>query len=122
MLIGADTPQLLPSLLIDAATTLIVAGQRPHAVLGPAADGGFWLFASNRAAPESAWTSVPYSCADTAERFRAALDCFDQWTALPALVDVDRDEDLAALQPTLRQLASPTPHQSALLDWLDSHL
>ncbi|MCW2693846.1 MAG: glycosyltransferase [Mycobacterium sp.] len=42
LLVGMDTPQLRPAILHHAAEALLRPGG-PGAVLGPAADGGWWL-------------------------------------------------------------------------------
>ncbi|MGZ8470613.1 MAG: DUF2064 domain-containing protein [Gemmatirosa sp.] len=52
LFIGADAPQLEPASLVAAARAL--AGS--DFVLGPAADGGFYLFGGRTPLPRDAWT------------------------------------------------------------------
>ena len=115
ILLGADAPQLAASDLRRASDWL--ANERARSVLGPATDGGFWLFGSNRSQPLSAWTEVAYSEPDTAARFVAALPAAGEWCQLRALGDVDRAADLRPCIESLRTLARPSPAQLALLEY-----
>jgi hypothetical protein len=87
LLVGMDTPQLTPQLLADAGAVL--RRQDTDAVLGLAADGGFWGLGLCRADP-ALLLGVPMSTPDTGvaqlERLRAAGR---QVAMLPELVDVD---------------------------------
>lgn len=118
ILIGADSPQLQPRWLRHAAQWLSAAEAR--CVIGPACDGGFWLFGSNRRLPSGRWSSVAYSRRDTAARFRDAFAAEGDWATLPELVDVDTVEDLEPLRAALSALPTPLPGQDALLAWLDA--
>src|SRR5690606_28788853 len=63
VVIGMDTPQLDPTTLSS-----VVRSVRPgRAVLGPAADGGWWALGLHRAEPR-AFDGVPMSRADTGAR------------------------------------------------------
>jgi glycosyltransferase A (GT-A) superfamily protein (DUF2064 family) len=119
ILLGADTPQIDPQNLLAALDWLRAPAAR--IVLGPAADGGFWLFGANRSLPRALWDAVPYSAPDTALRFRAAFDAWGEWLELPALDDVDTVADLAACRAALGALPAPLPAQAALKAWLESH-
>jgi rSAM/selenodomain-associated transferase 1 len=91
VLIGMDTPQVTASLLIDAAIPL-VSGEA-DAVLGPAADGGFWLLGL-RAPNWSLLHGVPMSRADTGQAQLERLQSAGLRVALmPELVDVDYARD-----------------------------
>ena len=128
MLIGADAPQLTTHAVGDAIRWL--AGSANHAppmsaseypsrmVLGPAADGGFWLFGSSRVIPLQAWTQVPYSQADTCDRFQESMLHYGQWRTLAALTDVDVSADLKPVQRALDALADPTAAQRTLAQWM----
>lgn len=116
LLLGADLPQLETRHLHAAAAWL--NSPQPRAILGPARDGGFWLFGANRSIAEGRWTSVSYSRADTAEAFRAALGEDFEWHQLELLTDLDTVEDLARVRAELQQLVAPLPCQIELRDWL----
>lgn len=118
LLLGADAPHLAVASL--RAALAWCDADEPRQVLGPARDGGFWLYGGNRTAPLGVWESVPYSVADTAARFRAAFDSFGAWRVIESLTDVDRGEDLAAFRSELAGLAAPQPAQRALAAWLDA--
>lgn len=118
ILIGADSPQLQPRWVHHATQWLSATDAR--CVIGPARDGGFWLFGSNRRLPAERWGAVAYSRPDTAARFRDAFATLGEWATLPELVDVDTVEDLEPLGTALRALPIPLPTQDALLAWLDS--
>jgi uncharacterized protein len=69
MLIGMDTPQVIPALLDRVASQLAGA----DAVLGPAEDGGWWTLALRDPAYATALENVPMSTPDTYVLTLAAL-------------------------------------------------
>ncbi|MBO0806602.1 MAG: DUF2064 domain-containing protein, partial [Nocardiopsaceae bacterium] len=87
VLIGMDTPQVTPSLLTAAAAPL-VAGEA-DAVLGPAADGGFWLLGLRR--PDASLISgVPMSVPDTGRiQLQRLTGAGLRVRTVPELTDVD---------------------------------
>lgn len=119
MLIGADAPQLTADALGRAAHWLDDReSPEPRQVLGPAADGGFWLYGSNRSIPADAWSRVAYSQPDTATQFRNAMQQYGRWQALEQLTDADRASDLKPVQQALQLLADPTAQQRTLAQWM----
>jgi len=112
LLIGADAPQLCIEHLEQAAQWL--RSPQPQQVLGPAEDGGFWLYGGNRIAPDALWESVSYSEPRTASDFRAALSAYGSWRDLPTLSDLDTVDDLRPLALALRALPQPLPAQERL--------
>lgn len=119
MLIGADAPQLSVGLLKQAHGWLAAPPSR--LALGPAADGGFWLFGANLAPPLACWTHVEYSSADTARDFTASMKDLGQWHTLPTLTDADRSQDLPIVLKELQALPETTDEQRALAKWLGQH-
>jgi len=117
ILVGADLPQIEPRHLRCAADWLDAA--TPRHVLGPAHDGGFWLFGANREVPLQAWNSVRYSADDTARDFIAAVDAPD-WELLEPLTDLDVFEDLARVERELDRIEAPSDSQRALARWLQA--
>jgi uncharacterized protein len=113
LLVGADAPQLQIEHLEHAVDWLRSA--QPRQVLGPAADGGFWLYGGNRIAPDALWESVNYSEPRTSTEFRDALAAYGDWRALATLADLDTQEDLAPLHGALRALPTALPGQQRLL-------
>ncbi|TXK62137.1 TIGR04282 family arsenosugar biosynthesis glycosyltransferase [Alkalisalibacterium limincola] len=116
LLIGADTPQITPAQLQVAAEWL--DHDQPRCVLGPAADGGFWLFGSNRPVALARWTAVAYSRPNTADAFRMALHDVGERLELQRLVDADDADDLDNVLSALSALEHPLDAQRALADWL----
>lgn len=119
LLLGADTPQLRPDDLLVALRAL---DAQAH-VIGPSSDGGFWLFGTRGGVPAAAWADTPWSQADTAQRFMAALGKAGEQhaTRLRELRDVDTAADLVPLLDALDELADPLPEQTRLAQWLRSH-
>ncbi|GAC1348627.1 MAG: TIGR04282 family arsenosugar biosynthesis glycosyltransferase [Acetobacteraceae bacterium] len=116
LLIGADAPQLTPALLADAAR-IVRDGVPPYAI-GPATDGGFWLFGGRAPVPAAVWHAVAYSRADTGARLADALLPFGAISWLPTLADTDECSDLPGLASALQTLRDPLPEQANLRDWL----
>jgi hypothetical protein len=90
LLIGMDTPQLTPGLLV-------VDWEVADAWFGPAADGGFWGLGLR--VPDPALVrGVPMSAADTGASQRARLHAAGLRVAdLPRLRDVDTAADAVAV-------------------------
>lgn len=94
--IGMDTPQVDPGLLARCAATLCVAGT--DAVLGPAADAGWWALGLRDPHSAAAIARVPMSRPDTGARTVAALRGRGlRVVLLPELRDVDTAADAAAV-------------------------
>ncbi|MBK5920071.1 hypothetical protein CCR80_03325 [Rhodothalassium salexigens] len=115
VLLGADTPQLT-SAMLHAAWFVMEARARP--VIGPAEDGGFYLFGGRMEMPAPVWTetrySVPETLADLTRRMGAAG--VGAPFLLNPLSDVDTLRDLVW---AVRQMPpDPTPEQQALIDWV----
>jgi uncharacterized protein len=103
LLVGMDTPQVTPRDLARGLERL--AAPEVDAVLGPAADGGYWAIGL-REAQARAFLGVPMSTARTGRAQLARLRRLGlRVAALPALRDVDRIADaraVAALAPAGR--------------------
>ncbi len=88
VLVGMDTPQLTVAHLAGAADALAQPGV--HAVLGHAADGGWWAIGLHDPDP-AAFAGVPMSTVETGARQEARLHELGLTVALlPELRDVDR--------------------------------
>jgi hypothetical protein len=115
MIVGMDTPQVSPALLGQALRAL----ESADAVLGPAADGGYWGIGLRHGDPRAV-IAVPMSSCDTLAAQRLRLRQLGLRVAeLPTLRDVDTYEDalaVAAAAPHTgfaRELASLTPRRAA---------
>jgi rSAM/selenodomain-associated transferase 1 len=87
LLVGMDTPQVTADLLARSAELLLTDGT--DAVLGPAADGGFWAVGLRHPDPRL-FLGVPMSRPDTGAHQRTRLHRHGlRVRSLPMLVDVD---------------------------------
>lgn len=110
LFIGADSPQLEPRQLLAA----IAALETHEAAVGPAEDGGFWLWAARQRLPLSAWRAVPWSSAGTLSGLRKVLPTRWRVAELDRLRDLDHVGDLAGLCRDLDALNQPNPEQTRL--------
>ncbi|HZD16847.1 MAG TPA: TIGR04282 family arsenosugar biosynthesis glycosyltransferase [Actinomycetota bacterium] len=103
VLVGMDTPQLTPRMVEDAALEL--RGPGVGAVLGPAADGGYWAIGLREPDPE-VFLGVPMSTDRTCDAQRTRLRELGIPVAeLGELRDVDTVQDafaVATLAPATR--------------------
>jgi len=121
ILVGADIPQMTVAELLKAVHWLSNQAQDKFA-FAPSEDGGFWLFAGNALIPSESWTDVSYSQPDTGTQFLNKIQPLGACKILHSLRDVDEQEDLWALQNSLRQLPVCLPEQQALLHFLEAVL
>lgn len=114
VVIGMDTPQIDPTTLSS-----VVRSVRPgRAVLGPAADGGWWVLGLHRAEPR-AFDGVPMSRADTGARQAEQLRrCGLAVDPAPELRDIDHWPDAlaaAAARPGSRLAATVAEVETSLV-------
>ncbi|MGA8248064.1 MAG: DUF2064 domain-containing protein [Nocardioides sp.] len=96
--IGMDTPQVTAADLLDVAA----AASDGDAVLGPAADGGWWVLALSDPAAAAALAGVPMSRPDTFAATRSALTAAGQTVRVgPELTDVDGVHEAASVAEAL---------------------
>lgn len=95
LLLGADTIQWRLDSLKRANQWLQADVAR--LCIGPARDGGFWSFGSNRALPLSAWTGVNYSRGSTLAEFTESMAPFGAFRTLSTLTDLDELSDVEAV-------------------------
>jgi uncharacterized protein len=98
LLIGMDTPQVSPKLLISSAQMLLLGSCR--AVLGPAEDGGWWGIGLTEPSA-GVFLGVPMSTSVTFAEQASRLEALGlEWSELPLLRDVDLIEDAEAVAST----------------------
>lgn len=98
VLVGSDCPSLDVGDLCAAARWL---GTGYDAVLGPAADGGYFLIGLRRPRP-GVFRGVPWGSGQVLDATRARLRRLGlEWRELEVRRDVDRPDDLACLPPEL---------------------
>lgn len=120
ILMGTDSPQLYPFLIMDAVRKLSKSTDR--CVIGPSFDGGFYLFGGSQQISETVWTAVTYSQNDTLRQLMQQLNRLNiPITRLPASGDVDTIEDLDSLLTALEVNGEALlPAQRDLYDWLQT--
>lgn len=109
-LIGADCPQITPHILQSAFALM----QDYDFVIGPASDGGYYLFLGSTKLPLKSWTNVTYSQQYTRKQLIHNLPKHP--TMLHELSDVDHKKDLYRVikeMPT-----TPSAQQKALINWI----
>jgi len=93
MLIGGDCPGLDQTALQAAARRLLAR----EVIMGPSADGGYYLLGMSRALPQL-FQDVAWGTSTVAERTREIARRHGLvWGELPTLRDVDEAEDWAAV-------------------------
>ncbi|WP_454198312.1 TIGR04282 family arsenosugar biosynthesis glycosyltransferase [Nocardia sp. Marseille-Q1738] len=111
--IGMDTPQIGPDVHTCAAAQL--AGGEA-AVLGPAADGGWWALGLPTPQPARMLAQVPMSTNRTGELTRAAmLYCGLQVDHLPLFSDVDSFDDAVRVAADSGGRFADTIHRMGLV-------
>lgn len=118
-LIGADAPQI-SSLVLTRPAELLAHKMESSAVIGPADDGGFYLFSSNAELTEAVWKKTTYSTSETLKELLANLWSLHQISMFQALTDVDTATDLPILKRELESVPVLSPAQQTLLTWLRS--
>ncbi len=109
--IGSDSPGLPQALLEKAPRRL----ESADAVIGPSADGGFYLLGLTRC-PPGLLASLPWSAGDTCERTAERLRGRGlSVELLPPWFDVDRIGDLTRLRSLLARGEIVAPRTAAAL-------
>ncbi len=94
LLIGSDCPGLRRKHLLEA---FVLLEEKP-VVLGPAADGGYWLI-GQRAPGWTVFEGIPWSTSSTLASTRQRLvDLGLEWNELEVLDDIDTADDLRRAQ------------------------
>lgn len=110
LLIGADTPQISTVILEQAITAL----NTNDFVIGPASDGGYYLFGGSVPTQQKIWTSVPWSTNSTLECLEDGLP--SKPFHIPLLTDVDTKLDLENIENEMPSIMNKA--QKKLLAWI----
>ena len=122
VLLGTDSPQLQPELITSVCKKLAQQSKScaKSCVIGPAPDGGFYLFAAKIPIKRQIWTEVNYSQSQTLAELRAKLAAHGiSAELLPPCGDVDTIHDLKPLIDALRANSNLLPAQQRLQAWLE---
>jgi len=111
VVLGSDSPTLPPAFLRLA----VLALQRADVVLGPCADGGYYLIGARRTMP-AMFDGVRFSTRHAGADTQAACQATGLRVArLPSWYDVDVPADLALLQSHLVLSPAAAPHTASWL-------
>lgn len=113
LLIGADAPQISKDMLEQASVAL----DTNDFVIGPARDGGYYLFGGRVSTEQKIWASVPWSTSMTRERFESVLP--SKPVHLQMLTDVDTESDLQYITSEMPQ--NRNAQQKQLIEWIENH-
>jgi len=114
ILIGTDSPQLSPECIVEAYDHL---RKKTGHVIGPAEDGGYYLYGGHNPLPRDLWLSVPYSVPETCTVFVEKLSPFGDITYLDESFDVDTQSDISKLRACKGDMKNPP--QIALMEWIE---
>ncbi len=110
VLLGSDCPQLSPDILLAESFR---EGKR--VVIGPASDGGFYLFSSRHRIPRKEWESIEYSSPATLRQLMEHLETEDVELLSPE-EDID---DLRSLRNATARLSEGVlESQREMAQWL----
>ncbi|MGI9517177.1 MAG: TIGR04282 family arsenosugar biosynthesis glycosyltransferase [Pirellulaceae bacterium] len=111
VLVGTDAPTLDPQLIDDAFSTL----DSCECVLGPSADGGYYLIGLTRHVPRL-FKNIAWSSSRVLEQTRQrARELGMTYCELPWFNDVDESSDLQELARQLESLTHPSANDRELL-------
>ncbi len=117
VVVGSDVPNVTPEILSQAESAL----ENRDVVLGPAADGGYYLLGMNRMYPDL-FCGMNWGGENVCDQTRDAIVILGlKSTELPMLNDVDRPEDLASLRddPRFVDVFSEQPLLSVIIPTLN---
>lgn len=100
ILLGADCPELDTKTLQLACDKL----NSSDFVVGPASDGGFYLFAGKKRLPKSFWTKINYSLSTTFSELINNLKNHGKIEVIKELHDIDTREDSLELLQRLQKM------------------
>ncbi len=113
ILIGTDSPQLSTGRITEAHDIL---KQESGHVIGPAEDGGYYLYGGHAALPRNLWLSVPYSVPETCAVFVEKLRLHGEMRYLSKTFDVDILDDFGKLFSCAPDMNGHA--QNELMKWL----
>jgi len=117
LLIGADSPQIPLETFKEATNYLLVSDSStlpPRFVIGPAFDGGFYLFGGNSTLPSFFWNDIPYSTVLAGSEIYSRATSLGSVLRLNEELDVDTIEDLQILKTHFQKIEGST----TLPQWL----
>lgn len=120
LIIGTDSPQVDTDILLQSIENL--RNKPDNCIIGPAYDGGFYLFGTSFLIDKDIWTSTTYSKNDTLKQLIENLERENiKSHFLKTMGDVDEVGDLKSLYEILSsKKAKLSNSQVNLLNWLET--
>lgn len=117
--LGGDCPQMTTDDFLDILSSL---KDEKGFVVGPAEDGGFWVWGQSGVGKNfDFWLKVPYSTDHTCKSLCAQLIQLGGVKTLATYRDVDTLADLIHLEGELTGRSQLLPAQKTLCAWIKSH-
>jgi len=119
VIVGSDCPQITSSLVKTAVEIVKSTGRL---VMGPASDGGFYLFAFNKELDRKFFTSVKYSAVNT--RKQILVRCQKRGIVVELmrqLTDVDVIDDINLVATEFHMMDALTPEQAKINKWCEKY-
>lgn len=115
LLMGYDSPHLSPKHVKNAMQYLMTNGEF---IIGPASDGGFYLFGGTQPLPESFWHQIPMGEPDATQKMIQFLNGLNyRCTTFETVLDVSTPDDFQRL-PLSMATNDYLPEQQKLKSWL----
>ncbi|MBT3251873.1 MAG: glycosyltransferase [Candidatus Marinimicrobia bacterium] len=112
--LGMDSPQITENLILK--TISILESYPPKFVIGPAKDGGYYLFGGSQEIPEFVFNNVTYSSNRTLFEFTENLKRLGEIEILTELSDVDTKDELMSVYSEFNDPL--TKSQNILKEWM----
>ncbi len=120
-LVGADSPQLSTSKL-ESYVIRLREIKTPSFVLGPAVDGGFYIFGSNVSLSEVFWQNIRCSTEYAFNDILLASRELGEIHILNTEIDVDTEKDLTQLYLSMRAAGGYSTAHQGLLKWMENYI
>jgi len=114
-MIGADSPHLSSKTLSEA----INAAESSEHIIGTTEDGGFYLYGGNKPFDKEFWTSIHYSCEETAHELMEKIGP-SQFSMLEKSFDIDTISDLKKLATLPND--NLLPKQKTIVQWAKENI
>lgn len=121
VIIGSDSPALPVEFL--ATTITLIKNNNSLVVIGPAKDGGFYLFAGSSSIEMPVWLDTPYSCEKTLQVLQQQLHFYKYpLFLLPVHFDIDTKSNLIELKNYWQDQTMLNSTQQLILQFIDEQI
>lgn len=118
ILIGADSPLIHIDHFSETFKSLISGN---NFILGPAYDGGFYLFGGSLDLSKSVWKKVRYSTNTTCTQLKNELKSIGSIRELEPIWDIDTKEDIHSLLDATPSSQPLLQHQTGIINWMSDY-